>query len=266
MRKTLVVLPFCAVALFAQGPRGGGPGPGGFGGFGGFGMRGPGILGAGTRVPITGAPYSATETVTTEQSLVGNEISRKQTATVARDSQGRISTTETVTPAASSGKSPYTIQTIFDPVAGYRYELNSATMTAIQTPLPKPRNGNSNPPPRPANPNVTTTSLGTQTINGVAATGTQLTETIPAGAIGNAQPIQVNRITWVSTDLKVPVEIKSSDPRFGTSDLEVTSIVEGEPSAALFVVPSGYTVKQGGRGPGPGGPGRQARRGPGGPQ
>ncbi|HTA40946.1 MAG TPA: hypothetical protein VK789_00785 [Bryobacteraceae bacterium] len=264
MRKTLCVLPFCAVVLFAQGPRGGGPGPGGFGGFGG---RGPGILGAGTRTPITGAPYSATETLTTEQALVGNQISRKQTATVARDSQGRISTSETVTPATSSGKSPYTIETIFDPVAGYRYELNSATMIAIQTPLPKPRNGNlpaGTPPARPPNPNVTTTSLGTQTINGVTATGTQRTETIPAGAIGNAQPIQVTRVAWVSTDLKVPVQIKSSDPRFGASDLEVTNIVEGEPGASLFVVPAGYTVQQGGRGPG--GPDRKARRGPGGPQ
>ena len=267
MRKTLCILPFCAAVLLAQGPRGGGPGPGIFGGFGGFGGRGPGILGAGTRNPVPGAPYSATETLTTEQALVGNEISRKQTATVARDNQGRISTSETVTPSVSSGKSPYTVETIFDPVAGYRYELNSSTMIAVQTPLPKPRNGNPptvTPPARPTNPNVTTTSLGTQTINGVSATGTQLTETIPAGAIGNAQPIQVTRITWISTDLKVPVEIKSSDPRFGTSDLELTNIVEGEPNATLFVVPAGYTVKQGGRGPG--GPGRNARRGPGGLQ
>ena len=258
MRKTLCVLPFCALVLLAQGPRGEGPGPIGFGG---FGVRGPGILGAGTRVPISGAPYSATETLTMEQALPGNQISRKQTSTIARDSQGRISTTETVTPAASTGKSPYTIETIFDPVAGYRYELNSATMIAIETPLPKRKDGNrpaGMPPTKPTNPNITTTSLGMQTVNGVAATGTQLTETIPAGAIGNVQPIQVIRVTWVSTDLKVPVQIKSSDPRFGTSDLEVTNIVEGEPAATLFVVPAGYTVKQGGRGLG--GPGRQARR------
>ncbi len=113
---------------------------------------------------------------------------------------------------------------------------------------------------------MTTATLGTQVINGVAATGTQLTETIPAGAIGNAQAIQVVRISWISTDLKVPVQIKTTDPRYGNTDMELTNIVQSEPSASLFVVPAGYTIQQGGgRGPG-GGPGGSsrgaARRGP----
>jgi hypothetical protein len=111
-------------------------------------------------------------------------------------------------------------------------------------------------------PNEVVTSLGTQVINGVSATGTQLTETIPAGAIGNAQAIQVVRITWISTDLKVPVEIKTTDPRFGNTDMELTNVAQTEPSASLFVVPAGYTIQQGG-GRGPGGPRSGARRGPG---
>jgi hypothetical protein len=269
MKKTLILcfIPLCATALLAQGPRGGGRGPEGFGGgFGGFEGRG-GLLGAGTRTPVTGEPYSAIETLTRQQTLGnGNQISRTQSTSVARDSQGRISTSETITPSAASGKPAYTVETIFDPVGGYRYELNSATMIAIQMPLPKPHN-NGTPPPahaHPANPEVTTTTLGMASVNGVAATGTQITETIPTGAIGNAQPIVVTRVTWVSNDLKVPVQIKSSDPRFGSSDLELTSIVTTEPNAALFTVPSGYTVKEGGRGGrgGPGGPGGEGRRGP----
>jgi hypothetical protein len=261
MKKTLTlfILPLCAVTLFAQGPRGGGGhGPGGFGGFEGRG----GLLGAGTRNPVPGAPYSATETVTRQQTLSnGNQIVHTQTATVARDSQGRISTSETITPSAASGKPAYTIQTIFDPVAGYRYELDSATMTAIQMPLPKPRTGTpASEHTRPPNPNETTASLGMSSVNSVAATGTQITETLPAGAIGNAQPIQVTRVTWVSNDLKVPVQIKTADPRFGSSDLELTNIVTTEPNAALFTVPSGYTIKTGGRG-GPGRPGGEGRRG-----
>jgi hypothetical protein len=267
MKKTLTlcIVPLCAATLFAQGPRGGGGrGPGGFGGFEGRG----GLLGAATRTPVTGAPYSATETVTRQQTLgTGNQIVKTQTASVARDTYGRISTSETITPSAASGKPAYTIQTIFDPVAGYRYELDSSTMTAIQMPLPKPRTGT--PPPertRPTNPQQTTSSLGMKSVNGVAATGTQITETIPAGAIGNTQPIQVTRVTWVSNDLKVPVEIQSADPRFGSSDLELTSIVTTDPNPALFTVPSGYTIKTGGRGgPGrPGGFGGDGRRGPGG--
>ena len=101
-------------------------------------------------------------------------------------------------------------------------------------------------------------------INGVSATGTQITETIPAGAIGNAQAIQVVRITWISTELKVPVQIKTTDPRFGNTDMELTNIVQAEPSASLFVVPAGYTTQQGG-GRGPGGTPRRRAPGAGSP-
>ncbi len=266
MKRTppLALLPLCAVALLAQGPRGGGFGPDGSGGFGGFSGRGAGLRGAGPgpRTVVTGAPYSATETLQTQQTLAnGNQISRTEQATVARDSQGRLSTSQTFTPAASTGKAPYTVETIFDPVAGYRYVLNSATMTAVQTPLPRPGTGL---PPAPGTPRDgpqrTSTNLGTATVNGVAATGTQTTETIPAGAIGNAQPIQIVRIVWVSTELKVPVQIKTSDPRFGSSDTELTNIAQTEPSASLFAVPAGYTVRQGGRGPGGGNGMRQQIR------
>jgi hypothetical protein len=262
MKSTIVCLvPIFAAALLAQGP------PGGRGrefGGGGFGGR-DGILGAGpgSRTPVTGAPYSATETVQRQQTLAnGNQISTRGQSTIYRDSQGRIRTEETITPSASSGKAARTMVTIFDPVAGNRSVLDSSTMTARQSTLPDFRGrsgGNARPAP-PARPNVTTTSLGTAVINGVQATGTQLTETIPAGAIGNAQAIQVVRITWISTELKVPVEIKTTDPRYGNTDMELTNIVQTEPSASLFVVPAGYTVQQdGGRGP----RGGAARRGPG---
>jgi hypothetical protein len=85
------------------------------------------------------------------------------------------------------------------------------------------------------------------------ASGTTTTQTIPAGAIGNAQAIQTVRTTWISTALQVPVEIKTSDPRSGTTDMELTGIVQGEPDGSLFKVPSNYTIKTGG--PGMGGPG-----------
>ena len=205
---TLCFVPLLATVLFAQGPRGGR----GFEGPGGFGGRGAGLLGAGpgSRMLVTGAPFSAVETLQTQQTLAnGNQISNKVQSNVYRDGQGRIRTEETRTPPASSGKAASTIVTIFDPVAGFRYVLDSSTMIAYQSPLPK---SNGTPPARPAppaRPNETSASLGTQVINGVSATGTQLTETIPAGAIGNAQAIQVVRITWISTELKVPVEIKT---------------------------------------------------------
>lgn len=228
-----------ATVLMAQGPRNRE-----------FGMHGHGFGGSFSRTPVTGAPYSAVETVQSQQLLAnGNQISHTDQSNLYRDSQGRTRTERTITPPAASGKQPFTEITIVDPVAGYRYQLNSSTLTAIQMPLPQPRTpSTSTPPSRPAGAgkaSIVTTSLGTQTVNGVTATGTEVTETIPAEAFGNAQPIQVVRITWISTDLKIPVQVKSSDPRFGTRDLELTSITETEPTASLFVVPSNYTVTAG---------------------
>ena len=262
MKATITL---CLALVFTAALPAQGPPPGrGFGG-GGFGARGARILGAGpgSRTLVTGAPYSAVETVQREQTLAnGNRISTTEQTTVYRDSQGRIRTEQTFTPPAASGQAARTVVTIFDPVAGTRYALDSSTMIARQSPLPPFRSAPANRPAPPARPDVTTTSLGTAVINGVQATGTQLTETIPAGAIGNAEAIQVVRITWVSTELKVPVEIKTSDPRFGNTDMELTNIAQAEPSAALFVVPPGYTVEQGG-GRGPGRARGGARRGQG---
>jgi hypothetical protein len=101
-----------------------------------------------------------------------------------------------------------------------------------------------------ADPNVVTESLSAQTVNGVLATGTRVTRTIPAGQIGNAQAIQTVRETWVSTDLKVTVMVRSSDPRTGTTTTQLTNIVRAEPDGSLFQAPADYKVVKGGRGPG----------------
>ena len=87
-----------------------------------------------------------------------------------------------------------------------------------------------------------------QTINGVQATGTRVTRTIPAGGAGNAQPLQIVRETWVSSDLKQPVMVKESDPRMGTTVTQLTNITRSEPDPSLFQAPSDYTVTKGGRG------------------
>lgn len=282
MLKTKVLggLLCCSLVVFAQGPGPRGGGPGGRGGPGGFGGgRGMGILGSG-RV-VTGAPYSATEVRTLQEKFAdGNSVNQTTRTPMARDSQGRTYVNETITPPAASGKAPYSRITISDPVAGYHYVLDSSTMIAIQSRMPKmfPASTSTTAPAAPTLPTtqtlsngatITTTSLGTSTINGVGATGTQVTEVIPAGAIGNTQAITITRTTWISTLLKLPVQIKSSDPRSGTSDMELTNISTGEPSASLFLVPAGYTIQKGGPG-GPGGPfggsgGAHSRPGPGGP-
>jgi hypothetical protein len=219
-----------------------------------FGFGGDPGLRALTSHTITGAPFSAQWNRQFAQVMAGgNQIQRQEQGNVYRDNQGRVRIETTVTPAAASGQA-HTGITIYDPVAGYVYRLNPQKMTAVQSVIrqnaSQPGKGMPNPP---NSSQVQTQDLGTQTINGVTATGTQLTRTIPAGTIGNAQPIQIVRVTWVSTALQVPVQVTITDPRSGNQAMSLTSIVQSDPSASLFVVPSGYTVTQapgraGGRG------------------
>jgi len=120
-------------------------------------------------------------------------------------------------------------------------------------PPPAPRSPGAPPPPPPAPPaapmpnrEVVTENLGQQTVEGVNATGSRTTTTIPTGAIGNLQPIKVVSEQWVSTDLQVLVMTKHSDPRSGDTGYRLQSIVRAEPDRSLFTVPADYTMKESG--------------------
>jgi hypothetical protein len=88
--------------------------------------------------------------------------------------------------------------------------------------------------------------LGTQNIEGVPATGSRTTTTIPAGAIGNLQPIKAVVEQWFSSDLGVLVMTKHSDPRVGETIYRLQSIVRAEPDRSLFTLPPDYTLKESG--------------------
>jgi len=85
--------------------------------------------------------------------------------------------------------------------------------------------------------------LGSKTIEGVQATGTRTTFTIPAGQIGNDKPLDITDERWYSNELQVTVLSEHSDPRMGKTTYALKNISRGEPSPALFQVPSDYTVK-----------------------
>src|SRR5271170_3031525 len=222
---------------------------------------------------VTGAPFSASFSTHTSQALAdGNQIQRSTTGTFARDSEGRTRrdmTLPAVGPWATSGQTAPHVVFITDNVAKTQYVLEPDRKTARQTPYFRgrhgqgPSSGASDVAPsagqgRPGNRNnVATVSLGTQTINGVQAEGTRVTHTIPAGAIGNANPIVITNERWYSSELQTVVMIKRSDPRMGTTTFQLTNIQKQEPDATLFQVPSDYTVRQGG----PGGQGRFRRGG-----
>jgi len=278
MKRSLIFVGLCtAASLLAQGP------PPGRGDRMGFGPGGPEFGMPGIGRTITGAPYSGVEVRDHQQVLAnGNVITNHTTSNVARDGSGRVRVESTL-PAhgpAGTGATPTTIVNIHDPVAGVMRTLNPQSKTAHEVTIhPGPgRGGNGNPAGRPqgrgpgngtaaatrtphTDPNTVTENLPMQTINGVQATGTRVTRNIPAGQFGNAQAIQIVHETWISADLKIPVMVKISDPRSGTTTTQLTNITRAEPDPSLFQTPSDYTVTKGGRGPGGmrGGPGGQIR-------
>ena len=88
-----------------------------------------------------------------------------------------------------------------------------------------------------------TKDLGTREFNGVKANGSSRSYEIPAGEIGNRNPIVVSTETWVSPELQAVVYQKRTDPRAGDAVLRLENLKREEPAAALFTVPSDYTVK-----------------------
>ena len=86
--------------------------------------------------------------------------------------------------------------------------------------------------------------LGTTFMEGVAVEGTRSTTTIPAGEIGNEQPITITSEQWQSPELGVLVFTRHSDPRTGESIYRLQNIVRAEPDRSLFMVPPDYEIKE----------------------
>jgi hypothetical protein len=213
---------------------------------------------------VTGAPFSAVAVSETTQTLAdGNHITRKTQTNIFRDSQGRFRREITLSgfgPVATS-EQPKTFVVINDPVARETFMLHPDQKTAEKIEKSFARmNGPMNQAMRDrrefrqeekTDANLKREDLGTQTIAGVTAQGTRVTKTIPAGQIGNEKPITIVREVWYSNDLQTVVMSKRSDPWSGETTYSLTNVQRTDPNAALFTVPSDYTVTQ--RHPGAGG-------------
>ena len=90
----------------------------------------------------------------------------------------------------------------------------------------------------------TTTALGFKDFDGVRAEGKSVSYTIPAGEIGNKNPIVVSTETWTSPDLQVVVYSKHSDPRVGETIYRLANMKRSEPPVGMFTVPDGYALKE----------------------
>ena len=230
---------------------------------------------------VKGMPYSADMSTESVQTLAdGNRIVHRAAGKVYRDTDGRVRREEDRGANASI--------TITDPVANKSLTLDPATRTARETPglrflmgyftglqllkdqkiqmTPFPAGGGAR-GGRGARGSTTAGGRGgragdagneaveealpNRTIEGVMASGVRRTTTIPAGAVGNEQPIKIVSEEWTSVDLQVLVLTDLNDPRAGRSTYRLTNINRSNPDPSLFKVPADYTlVAAGGRGRG----------------
>jgi hypothetical protein len=85
--------------------------------------------------------------------------------------------------------------------------------------------------------------LGEQVLEGLLVKGTRMTDTIPAGTIGNDRQIDIVTERWYSEEIDAMVLERYSDPRFGETSYKLVNVVRGEPSPDLFQVPQGYEIR-----------------------
>jgi hypothetical protein len=237
----------------------------------------------GASTPVQGAPYSATITNESVQTLAdGNRIVQTSSGSTARDAQGRTRQETALPPIGnlSAANAPRLVF-IHDAVAQTSYTLNLTDKTAqklsvfstsgsppvggpnvafmrmesggVTTAGPVPGPGALPPLPMTVQgtliandqSKVSTEDLGSQTMEGIIVNGVRTTRTIPAGEIGNERPITVVTEVWTSPDLKTVVYSKRSDPRMGEQTYQRPNLVRAEPDASLFTVPGDFKIVEG---------------------
>jgi hypothetical protein len=229
--------------------------------------------------PVKDAPYSADAVTETAQVLPdGNRIEHRTSASIARDSRGRvrrehqpISLGGFVAPAGPA------LTTIFDPSTGLHITLDHQRRVAHVVTTAETFGFTAPAAPSGAGDaagvvlyradgvasgtlqagalqpgavsagvvktTVGTTRLGERVIDGVRAEGTRTTIVIPAGAVGNQLPIEIVSERWYSPELQVVLQTERSDPRFGDTTYRLTNILRAEPPVELFEVPPDFRIE-----------------------
>lgn len=203
--------------------------------------------------PIVGSPYTADQTVTTVRHLPdGILVTQTVQGHICRSADGveRYDGAFPSTDPAHPGT--ITIAYILDRARHTSITLNSNLKTAYRQALPEvaavnvsllplPRPSAADSQIKPENP--TTTDLGKRNLGMLEIHGALVTATIPAGKIGNSQPLPVTSELWLAPQEKIVVKQVEKNPLTGERTFELSNIRAEEPDPALFQIPEGYTVK-----------------------
>ena len=222
-----------------------------------------GFVPAATIVPPKAhAPFSAVLIERTEDALAdGVNINREVEEVVMRDGAGQIYRARKINAefrernaranavsSAVPSATPRMVVTITDPVARVQYSCTPIKICRKvgyrQWPQGRgPRRGPFPTLDLPGDRSVTVEDLGTANISGVEVAGTRLTRVIPEGTVGNDRPFTTMEEIWHSKELDVDVQVKRTDPRFGTRTATMTEVNPGEPDPSYFQIPEGYRVE-----------------------
>src|SRR5687767_5565208 len=194
---------------------------------------------------VKGLPYSGEGITTVKLTMFdGTKMERTVTATLYRDSAGRLRREHTVAglEALDPSNDFRAIVHIVEPVAGVLYSLNPATRAADRLSLSLLQGGRK-PLEVPLVYSKKEVALGVKDIDGLSAQGRRTITTIPTGQAGNDRPIEIIDERWESVELKVLLRSLHRDPRTGDIEYALTKISRAEPPASMFTVPSGYTIR-----------------------
>jgi len=204
-----------------------------------------------TTVRAAKAPYTAEYKITQVQTLSDRTtITRETTEVKALDSQGRRMTATTIT---SGDRAPTTHVMVFDPVArtqtfwhspGKVAHVLQMSDTAAERHCSTITRDDVRVVSGP-NSKFTSEDLGTESIQGIEARGRRYTTTIPAGAVGNDEPLVSTSERWTALTVGlsglVVREIRD-DPRQGKTTRELTNLTQGDPDPTTFQPPEGYQI------------------------
>lgn len=216
-------------------------------------------------VPPKFQVYTAEFKGTLVQTLAnGTAVTSESFTTQARDSQGRsvMATTQQQEEQAS-----FTTVHVDDPVTGTQMDWSSdrKKVTIVKLPPTDERHGcwssaathltiHYNPkswsvkaispaPPGSSGQDMTVyEDLGVLTILSIEAHGRRSTETTPAGAAGNDQPLITITENWTADGYPFQLRNTMDDPSHGREERELVKLDRGEPDPALFQPPEGYQI------------------------